>query len=381
MVFTSSDSMSVALNTSLDTPLGVVIEPVGLALHAPQPEQGWNSNNNNDNKSPFVTVHMPEQHVHGQTEVEIPAQTAMIQDNTQLVAWFNDFFERETTELRVRTDHLVAHIGRLAYTVSMDKTIRVQGLNSLRGFGVSNMSFILPAQANGTNVVGTMTIPNPGVLTLGIGNVTFNLWAAGGGGNLLNLGTITTYDLVLQPGKNNTPSFQGILDVNQLVSNLGSILDSQSGPVSRGYIELNATGNSTFYNGRRISYIENVLNSKKLLVRIPTSTLVTELLDGLSASGSSTDSSSGSGSGSGSNSDSNSDLLSTLGQILANLTLLENTKRDLDSSMDTTVSISSGFGKVKRAMDAGAHGIPAKFEKASLPRLGIRGSGGEKLNP
>ncbi|KAM7186625.1 Protein of unknown function (DUF3712) domain containing protein [Naviculisporaceae sp. PSN 640] len=342
-VFTGSDSMSIALNTALDTPVGVVIDPVDLALHAPQPE------GSDDNELPFLTVHMPKQYVDGKTDVEIPAQTATIQDDTQLVAWFNDFFDSETTQLRVRTDNLVANVGRLSYTVSMDRTIRVQGLNSLQGFSLPSMNLILPAEANGTNVAGTLIIPNAGVLTLSMGNVTFNLWA----GNL-DIGTVTAYDLTLKPG-NNTAPFQGQLDTDLLIKNLDAILDSQSEAVSNGYIELNATGNSTFYNGNRITYIENVLNTKKLLVQFPVSTLVSELEAGELVT--SSDSSSDSGSG-GSDSSDSSSLLNDLGNALSNLTLLQTTPNDAeeeDSVLDDVKTVTSGsiggsLGRARRAM-------------------------------
>lgn len=125
------------------------------------------------------------------------------------------------------------------------------------------MNFIFPADADGTNVVGVMMIPDAGVLTLSPGNLTFNLWAGD-----LNIGTVTAYGLTLKPG-NNTSPFQGQLDTDQLIDNLGVILDSRSDAVSTGYIELNATGISTYFNGHRIAYIEDVLNTKKLRIQFP----------------------------------------------------------------------------------------------------------------
>ncbi|KAK4220351.1 hypothetical protein QBC37DRAFT_6306 [Rhypophila decipiens] len=357
MVFTSSESMTMALNTSLDTPLGVVIEPVGLALHAPQPEGADN------NESPFVTVQMPEQYVDGKTEVEIPTQTATIQDDTQLVAWFNDFFDSETTELRVKADPLVAHLGKLKYSVNMDKTIRVQGLNGLQGFGVSKMNFILPAESNGTNVAGTLMIPNAAVLTLSMGNVSFNLWA----GNL-NLGIVTAYDLTLKPG-NNTPAFQGELYLDQLIPNLGAILDSQNGAISNGFIELNATGNSTSYNGNRITYLEKVLGTKKMLVQFPAATLVTELLSGLLVSGTGSDGS-------------NSTLLDSLGQVLGNVTLLENMLANFEAddtgSEDEAAPSETSTSRVRRGMGAAASKSPSRSVRTNLFRLGLRGLRGRK---
>lgn len=349
MVFTDSDRISVALNTSLNTPLSVGIDPVGLALHSPQAE-------GDARNSPFITVQMPEQHVKGKTKVEIPSQTAMIQDNSQLVSWFDDFFSSETTELRVKADKLVAHLGALKYEVGLDKTIRVQGLNSLKGFGVGNISFVIPANPDtGVNMKGTLLVPNAGVLTLSMGNVTFNMLC----GNL-SLGTVTAYDLTLKPG-NNTPAFEGELYLDQLIPNLGYILDAQAGPLQNGVIELNATGNSTFYNGKRISYIETVLNNEKLSIQLPAVTLITDLLSGVLSSGS--DGSEG-------------NLLDSVGQVIGNTTLIERMLGHFDedsgsgsgeSSDDTTPA-----EKTKRTSGTSAANSNVRSMRTNLFRLGLR---------
>jgi len=355
MVFTDSDRVSMALNTSLDTPLGVRIDPVGLALYSPQAE-------GDDRNSPFITVQMPEQHIKGKTEVEIPTQNAMIQDNSQLVSWFDNFFSSETTELRVKADNLVAHLGALKYEVGLDKTIRVQGLNSLKGFGVSDMNFIIPADpVTGANMKGTLLVPNAGVLTLSMGNVTFNMLCGD-----LSLGTVTAYDLVLKPG-NNTPAFEGELYFDQLIPNLGYILDAQAGPLANGVIELNATGNSTFYNGKRISYIETVLNNVKLSIQLPAITLITDLLTGVLASGS--DGPEGK-------------IADSLSQVVGNSTLFDRMlshfegdggSSDDDSGNAEDSNDATTNSKGKRANDSAATKSGVRSMRTNLFRLGLRG--------
>lgn len=354
MVFTDSDRISMSLNTSLSTPLGVRIDPVGLALHSPQAE-------GDDRKTPFITVQMPEQHIKGKTVVEIPSQTAMIQDNSQLVAWFNNFFSSETTELRVKADALVAHLGALKYKVGLDKTIRVQGLNSLKGFGVGDMNFVIPADpVTGVNMKGTLVVPNAGVLTLNMGNVTFNMLCGD-----LSLGTVTAYDLILKPG-NNTPAFEGELYFDQLIPNLGYILDAQAGPLASGVIELNATGNSTFYHGKRISYIETVLNNVKLSIQLPAVTLITDLLTGVLAGGS--DGTEGK-------------LMNSLGEVVNNSTLFEKLLSNFEQDDDSSDSASGSGGgsndtssvsKAKRATGTAGTKSIMRDMRTNLFRLGLR---------
>jgi len=292
--FTEPTRLYMNLNTSLDTPLGVKIDPVPLSLLQPpvdgQDEEG----------KPFLTLQMPEQHIKHETEVIIPNQIVDILDQTELIAWFNKFFDQETVDLRIKGDDLSAHLGALHYTVDLDKTIKVPGLNYLKGFGVQDMQFTIPPPPSGHNMKGHLIIPNAGVLTLGLGNVSFNVMAGD-----INLGLVYIDNLDLKPG-NNTPSFVGDFYFDALVPNLAAFMDSQRAALAEGMIELNATGNATFHNGRRIAYVEGVLNKKHIPFRIPATTLILNVVSGVLAGGTN---------GTG------LPLLDTLGDVLGNKTL------------------------------------------------------------
>jgi len=51
-------------------------------------------------------------------------------------------------------------------TVDYDKTVTMNGLNKLQGFAVTDFSIELKAEPDGTNMIGTVYIPNPTVMTL-----------------------------------------------------------------------------------------------------------------------------------------------------------------------------------------------------------------------
>ncbi|KAL2019094.1 hypothetical protein VTK56DRAFT_10125 [Thermocarpiscus australiensis] len=295
--FTNPTRLHVTLNTSLDTPLGVKIDPLPLSLLQPS------ADGDDDSGRPFLTLQMPEQHINHQTNVSIPDQIVDILDNAQLVAWFNQYFDKETVELRIKADDLSTHLGALHYKVHLDKTIKVQGLNYLKGFGVQDMQFTIPPGPSGRNMKGHLNIPNAGVLTLGLGNVTFNVVAGG-----INLGLVYIYNLDLKPG-NNTAPFEGDFYFDELVPNLVAFLDAQQGALADGMIEFNATGNSSTHSGQEIKYLESVLNQKHIPFRIPATSLVLDVLSGVLAGGT--------------NSSQQLPLLDTLGHVLANKTLFE----------------------------------------------------------
>jgi hypothetical protein len=257
-----------------------------------------------DAKMPFVTLQMSEQYIHHETNITVPDQVVQVTDHTQLIAWFNEYFDKETTELRVKAESLNAHLGALHYTVGLDKTIQVQGLNYLKGFGVQDMQFTIPPEtSSGHNMKGHLNIPNAGVLTLGLGNVTFNVMAGD-----IKLGLVHIYDLDLKPG-NNTPPFEGDFYFDQLVPNLVAFLDIQRVALADGMIEFNATGNSTINNSQHIKYVESVLNQKHIPFRIPATALLLDVVSGVLASGTTNGS--------------QLLLLDTLGEVLGNKTLFE----------------------------------------------------------
>ena len=343
--FTAPDRLHITFDTSFDTPLPVKVDPLPLNFIRP-PADGAEDE---DTGSPFLTVHMPEQHIHHETEVIIPDQVVDILDHEQLTAWFNEFFDKEEADLRLKADDLSAYLGALHYQVDLDKTIKVPGLNYLKGFGVQDMQFIIPPPPTGHNMRGHLTIPNAGVITLGMGNVTFDVMAGD-----IKLGMVYVYNLDLKPG-NNTPPFEGDFYFDELVPNLAGFMATQHDALAHGMIELNATGNSAFHNGQRIAYVEGVLNQKSIPFRIPATTLLLDVVSGLLAGGAN---------GSG------PPLLDTLGDVMGNKTLFENMLRHFETGSDGGSSSADGVGthKVKRTMAQ----VLGRSMETNLFRLGLR---------
>ncbi|KAI0200739.1 hypothetical protein F4808DRAFT_150534 [Astrocystis sublimbata] len=261
----SPTELSVTLETQLDTPLAADIDPTNLFVY----------NKDTPDYSPFINITLPKIHANHKTPVKVTNQTVKVTNETELVKWFDQVFDLPKVDLSVKAKTTV-HLGALKMGANIDKTISAGALNYLGGFGIKSLRLIYPPLDNGTNIKGTLNLPNAGVITLGLGNLTFDLYSGD-----INLGFINIYEVVLPPG-NNTRNFDGRLYLNELLPNLGAILDSQSGPLAEGNIALVARGNSTMVNGMHIAYVEKVLNKKNLVATLPVFKLAGDIVNSFS---------------------------------------------------------------------------------------------------
>ncbi|KAI1411832.1 hypothetical protein F5Y13DRAFT_164437 [Hypoxylon sp. FL1857] len=257
----SPDQLNVSITTSLDTPLPADIDPTTLFMY----------NKNTPTFSPFVNVTLPKLHVDGDTEIYVQAQTVTVTNETELISWFANVFDQPTVTLSTRGDAKI-HLGALHSNGHIDKTVEVNSLNKLSGFGIEHMKLLMPARENGTNVEGTLNLPNWGALTLGIGNLSLNLMSGD-----LRIGLITIYDVLLPHG-NNTRYFNGELFLDTIFQNIGTVLSSQSDALSNGNIQIDATGNATVVNGQHIRFIEAILNNRRVTSVTPVVKLAGDLI-------------------------------------------------------------------------------------------------------
>ncbi|KAI0008256.1 hypothetical protein F4779DRAFT_618811 [Xylariaceae sp. FL0662B] len=260
-VAVSSQKLNISISTSLDTPLPADIDPVNLFMY----------NKNTPTFSPFVNVTLPPLHVDGDTPIVVTDQTVTITNETELVAWFGDVFDLPKVTLSTRGEAPV-HLGALHSTAHIEKTVEVNSLNKLNGFAIEHMQLLLPPKPNGTNIQGTLNLPNWGALTLGIGNLSLNLMSGD-----VRIGLITIYDVILPRG-NNLRYFNGELFLDVLLQNFGKVLASQGDALSNGNIQIDATGNATIVNGEHIKFIEAVLNKRRVSSTVPVMKLAGDLI-------------------------------------------------------------------------------------------------------
>ncbi|KAI0878350.1 hypothetical protein GGS24DRAFT_496901 [Hypoxylon argillaceum] len=329
----SPTSLSVTLETQLDTQIAASLDPTNLAIY----------NKDTPDYSPFFSIVLPKIHVYHKTPVVITNQTVSVTNETELVKWLDQVFEQPKVGLSVKGKTTV-HLGALKMSATIQKTLEVESLNSLEGFGITTLQLVYPPMEDGRNIKGTINLPNSGMLTLGLGNLTFNLFSGD-----IKLGYMSIYDVNLPPG-NNSQNFDGQIYLKELLPNLGAILDSQSAPLADGNIEIRATGNSTMVNGMHIGYLEQVLNKKTLVATMPAITLLGDLIGSFTGSA-------------------NVSLTDLLGDTFGNSTFIEGLLGHWNSTANTTTTESSL--KIGRSTPYGSRTIKAPATKGLL-KMGLK---------
>lgn len=326
--------LNISIDTMLHTPIAAKLDAMPLSLY----------NKNTTPMAPFLELAFPETKISSHTDVHIKEQTIPVLNQTELTEWFNQFFDLPKVSLSVKGKPTV-RLGSLTYHEGLDKTVEVPSLNYLSGFGVTGLDFVFRKNETKYNMKGNLNIPNSGVLTLGLGDLQFNVVA----GNV-RLGLINLYNLILKPGNNSVP-FEGNFFFNELVPNLKEILDSQKDSLNKGYIEFFATGNTTKVNGVNIPYLEGVLNKKRIRFTVSVIALLGDVLGGFLGGD-------------------QTSLLDIVGEAIGNTTLLDNILDRWDgASQQNTNTTKRGLmarPKSNSALKLNLLRLGLKFKKAAI---------------
>ncbi|KAF5556511.1 hypothetical protein FNAPI_5736 [Fusarium napiforme] len=332
----SPTEVNMSIETELKTPIAATLKPVDLFLYSKETKP----------VSSFFKLKFPEVHIKSHTNVTVTNQTLLVTNETELTKWFNVFFDKPEAELSLEGKPEI-RLGSLKYHRSLKKTVDIASLNYLDGFALKSLDFDLNSnRTTKSNMKGMLNIPNSGVLRLGLGNLTFNVMSGD-----IRLGLINLWDLQLWPGNNSVP-FDGNFYFDQLVPNLSEILDMQKGPLGNGYLEFNATGNTTIAGGQHIKYIEGVLNNKHIRFTFPVITLLGDVLGGL------LDANQGS-------------LLDIFGTSIGNSTLLEHVLGHWDNNGEGGSSSSSSSNNTARSLTERSKTRAPKAWMWSLLKLGL----------
>lgn len=139
-------------------------------------------------------------------------------------------------------------------TVTFNKTVTMNGMNGLQGFELQNIMISLTPAEDGTNMNGSVSIPNPSVITVAMGNVTLDVSVNG-----TQIGQSYLNNLTLQPGSNIIP-LRSTINQTQVIS---LVLGTKAAYPS-GVIPLTILGNSSVYNGVEIPYFTKALAANPL---------------------------------------------------------------------------------------------------------------------
>ncbi|PSR80071.1 hypothetical protein BD289DRAFT_441498 [Coniella lustricola] len=220
-------------------------------------------NADTDGYYPYTFVTVPAQDLHGSTTISIDS-VSPVTNYTELEKWLNATFYAVTSDLSFRGSTTV-HLGALSAHVNIRKTVTIAGLNQLQGFALDSSQLLTTAEADGSNLIGNVTIPNPGAVALEFGDLIFNAAIAD-----IIIGNMAISDATLYQG-NNTFPFTGIIDLDTVVSNYNTIMGNASSNASDAYLVMALSGNSCLINGQHISYVEAVLDNTTLYSDVPVS--------------------------------------------------------------------------------------------------------------
>lgn len=136
------------------------------------------------------------------------------------------------------------------------------GLDSFRGFSISNSTLLLSGNSSDTNLIGNATLPNPSILTIEIGTIILDIYS----GSLL-IGNASLDGLTLKPG-NNTSPIKGFLDLKKIIANLGAVLKSQAAAIKSGNLALKTVTRSVVWNGTEVPYYTQVMHELPLIAEV-----------------------------------------------------------------------------------------------------------------
>ncbi|KAF2499481.1 hypothetical protein BU16DRAFT_579038 [Lophium mytilinum] len=251
----SDDTLTYSVTVSLKVPKPFIvhIDPTVLELYRPETKP---------HRVPYIKMELPGMKLHGNTLVKIEDQQATILDEDELTHFMASAVRNEQFEISAY-GKTTAYLGKLKAHITLDKTIRLRGLNTLEGFSIDSAHVVLPPEEDGTNVVANLTLPNASLATVELGDVTLNLKV----GDLI-LGNATIANFTIKPGNNNVYA-RGIVDIKSILQNIGPIADAETQALKSGNITVSASGNSAIYDGKHIDYIEKVLNNLTITAEMP----------------------------------------------------------------------------------------------------------------
>jgi hypothetical protein len=202
-----------------------------------------------EGQEPFLFIDVPETKAEAETEIvveeDLKFTTAEAFSRYTMTVMGSEEF---TVHMDGKTK---VHLSGLpSMSVDYNKKVTMKGLNHLKGLNIYDLEILAGEDAleDGSNMIGTVYIPNPSVMLLELGNVTMNLAVDDD-----PIGYALIPNLTLRPG-NNTIPMQAHVESLKVI---GVITNKYK----NGIIPLQITGNSSVYNGQHLEYYEAAIKS------------------------------------------------------------------------------------------------------------------------
>lgn len=205
--------------------------------------------------TPFAVQTMPET----KTGLSIVNITSMLETKGERAQAFADFnawmMTNETVRLGVSGRTKVRAKGLKAHEVDFKKVVELKGLNGFKGLEVTESEVDLAAKSGQDNFKGAAIIPNPSVLSLELGNVTFVNFLDG-----VELGKLHIDNFNLVPGPN-AVNIRAEISQAPVLGALG-----KKPACETGIVEFEMLGDSVVNNGENLTYFADALKVQSQFV-------------------------------------------------------------------------------------------------------------------
>ena len=200
---------------------------------------------------PYASIEIG--HLHAEaTTIAVVDQDVALSNTDAFTAYTEAVLNQEDVTLAINGKTTLHEMAFPAAVINYAKTTSMKALNKLAGFAVLNFQIKIIPDSDGTNMVGEVSIPNPTVMTLSMGNVTFfTSLSATATSPPVPIGNVSIDNLVLQPGPNTLPMRA---QVDQ-----GTVIDALLNIYHNGMVPMDIVGNTAIYNGQHLPYFETAL--------------------------------------------------------------------------------------------------------------------------
>ncbi|KAF2836279.1 hypothetical protein M501DRAFT_910422, partial [Patellaria atrata CBS 101060] len=202
---------------------------------------------------PFGYITIPPVKANAEADIYVD-QVMEIVDMEQWTAFNKRVVLSEELRLAIRGKPKLKQGGLPKTTVNYNKVTTIKGLNGLKGLELANTPrILLIPEDDGSNMLGNISIPNPSVFDITLGNVTLDLSVDG-----QPIGTSLIPNMRLRQGDN---IFEMRAKANQSIV-LGLI---RGGPYSNGILPVDVLGREVVNeDGDRLPYFEAALKAHAL---------------------------------------------------------------------------------------------------------------------
>ncbi|KAJ5752189.1 hypothetical protein N7520_009106 [Penicillium odoratum] len=268
------DSVMLTLETKVDLHLAIPARIENLTLDLFERAYGV--------KDAYATITIPGQTIKGNHTMGVSNQLTPLQNMTAWEEFVHQVVFQEQTSLAV-SGQTNAFLGVLKSHVHLNKNIVTPSLNQFNGFAIADATLVLPAESDGTNLIGNATLPNPSVISLEVGTLILDVKA----GDLV-IGNATLTDVTLVPGENTFP-LRGVLDLKTVIKNLAAVLKAEASAIKAGNLSINAVAKSVVWNGTLVPYYTDILKELTLTSSIGLGGILKNTINYLKSEGNLTD--------------------------------------------------------------------------------------------